>query len=100
MRRTGPSAMLCAMATKKAGSTARKSKEFGVDGARLRKRRESLGLPQIELYALAGIRPDKLSQAENGRKDLNALSVKRLAIALKTSSDYLLGLTDDPNPRK
>lgn len=39
-----------------------------------------------------------LTRLENGERNPRALNVAALAQALGVSSDYLLGLTDDPTP--
>ena len=42
----------------------------------------------------------KLSDVKNGKTTLNAVEIVKLAEILETTSDYLLGATDDPQPKK
>lgn len=66
---------------------------------RLRALREARGLRQAALARLAGVSPALISRMEDGSRPRAAGPVlERLAVALGTSTDYLLGLTDDPRP--
>ena len=66
---------------------------------RLRALREARGLRQATLARLAGVSPALISRMEDGSRPRAAGPVlERLAVALGTSTDYLLGLTDDPRP--
>lgn len=68
---------------------ARYRKEFG---NRLRQGRKSLGLTQKQLGALIQVSPQAFSLYERGEQDIPVYTVIRLAKALNTSSDQLLGL--------
>lgn len=57
--------------------------------------REELEMSQKELAARIGIPPTSLSRYENNQYEPKAEILKRLALALQTSSDFLLGMTDD-----
>lgn len=57
--------------------------------------RESKGFTQQQLADKAEISRSVLSQYENNLVDPTAYVVKKLAIILEVSADYLLGLTDD-----
>jgi transcriptional regulator with XRE-family HTH domain len=53
-------------------------------------------MTQRELAAAAGLNTNTIARVEQGNlKDLGGQSVARLARALDTTTDYLLGLTDD-----
>ena len=61
-------------------------------GNRLKQGRKSLGLTQKQLGALIQVSPQIFSLYERGEQDVPVYAVIRLAKALNTSSDQLLGL--------
>jgi transcriptional regulator with XRE-family HTH domain len=65
-------------------------------GLRLRlwQRRNELRMSQPTLGAVAGLDPSAISRYERGATEPRAESVRRLAIALGVSADWLLGLSD------
>ena len=67
-------------------------------GERLRKARKASGLLQVELAAAMGDRYDSgtISRVETGKSSLRLDGLVNAAKELKVSTDYLLGLTDDP----
>jgi transcriptional regulator with XRE-family HTH domain len=66
-------------------------------GKRIRDLREAHGLSQKELAARAGVDRIYLCRIEKGRRPgVHAVTIVQLAAVLETSTDYLLGLTDDP----
>jgi transcriptional regulator with XRE-family HTH domain len=67
--------------------------------ARIRERRKALGLNQEELAAMLNITQSQISRYERGDNDPTADILIALSRVLHTSSDYLLGLTDDPAPQ-
>lgn len=68
-------------------------------GERLRARRQQLALRQYELAADMGVAQGWISDLETGKqKGLEAETVYRFAQALTCTTDYLLGLTEDPTP--
>ena len=70
-------------------------------GARLKQRREQLGLSQVEVAALAGMRQNMVSRLECGETPNPGADVlKRLALALHCSIDWLVGLYDAPPPER
>lgn len=78
--------------------------DFRIRGDRIKALRESLGLSQTELAAalikdVPGVNQSQISQVERGVAGLRAETLALLARALETSTDYLLGLTDDPTQR-
>lgn len=69
-------------------------------GERVRRQRMALGLSQTELSALVDIPIPNLSRIEHGRQSIYIERLVELAQALRVSTDYLVGLTDDPTPPK
>ena len=67
-------------------------------GERLRKRRKELGLRQEDIADHLGVRISTVSQWETSTHLPDIDTVQILAQYLRTSSDYLLGLTDEPSP--
>ena len=65
-------------------------------GARITKRREQLGLSQMDLARLLDVAPARISDFERGVKtDCNLSTAKRLAQVLGVSIDYLAGTWED-----
>jgi transcriptional regulator with XRE-family HTH domain len=68
-------------------------------GERLRARRQDLQLRQQALAQAMGVAQGWISELERGKQSrLEAETVYRFAQALHCSTDYLLGLIDDPTP--
>ena len=66
---------------------------------RLKTLRQARGLKQVTLARLAEVSPALICRMEDGSRPRAAGPIlERLAVALGTSTDYLLGLTDDPRP--
>ncbi len=66
-------------------------------GERLRKLRKQRKLTQGQLSVYSQVSQPTISQLESGQiQDLTGEMLARLAKALDTTTDYLLGLTDDP----
>ena len=59
---------------------------------RLKELRLENGLTQLELAKALGCTPNAISHWENRGKEPNYYTLVQLAIALKSSTDYLLGL--------
>ena len=68
---------------------------------RIKELREKKGYTQEELSVLSGIDQSNISKLENGIRLGSAEQFLRLALALGTSVDYLMGITDSlkPHPR-
>ena len=67
-------------------------------GLRLRKVRSQNHETQKELAELLGVKPNQIGEMENGR---GATTLAKLALICEhynITADYLLGLTDDPQP--
>lgn len=69
-----------------------------IRGERVLVRRRARRLTQAECARAAGVSAKTISRIEQGQCRVLAGTVARLALALETSADYLLGLTDDPAP--
>ena len=65
---------------------------------RLRRLREKRGYSQNKMQMLTGIDQSNYSKIETGKRTWTIDQCRRIAIALDTSMDYLLGRTDDPRP--
>lgn len=62
----------------------------------LKDRRLELHLSQVQLARMANISQSILSDYENGRAQMTANNIIALAIALRCTTDYLLGLATLP----
>ena len=65
---------------------------------RFRDLREDMDMTQQELAAKLNIRQSTLSQYENGQRQIPLNTLIQLALLFNTSTDYLLGLTNERNP--
>lgn len=63
--------------------------------ARLRAAREFRGLSQGELAKRAGLQASAVSHFETGTRKPSFYNLKRLADALRVTTDYLLGRTNE-----
>lgn len=63
----------------------------------MRRRRESLGLTRAELARLLGESESRLGNWERGEHEPRPGAIAKVARGLDVSSDYLLGLTDQPD---
>ena len=70
--------------------------------SRLKELRKEKGFTQIKKQMLTGIDQSDYSKLENGKRYFTFEQLRKLALALDTSMDYLSGLTDEkkPYPRK
>ena len=70
-----------------------------INGDRLKQRRKALGYTQEEVAAMAGVKQSIISDLERGSEgNPTSTSLIGIADALQTSTDWLLGRTDDPTP--
>ena len=69
-------------------------------GARVAELRKAAGMAQVELAVAIGDRYNQqmISHIETGRSGLLVDGLVQLARVFNVSTDYLLGLTDDPTP--
>ena len=67
---------------------------------RLKERREKRRLRNGQVALYLGITTSYVSQMENGKKQPSLEVLTRLAKYYDTTTDYLLGLSDDPSPRR
>ena len=70
--------------------------------SRLSELRKERGYTQIKMQMLTGIDQSDYSKIENGKRYYTYEQLRKIALALNTSMDYLAGLTDvkEPYPRK
>ena len=70
--------------------------------SRLSDLRKEKGFTQIKMQMLTGIDQSDYSKLENGKRYYTFEQLRKIAIALNTSMDYLAELTDqkEPYPRK
>lgn len=67
-------------------------------GDRMRKIREEVGYTQEQLAELIGVAVLQINRYENGKNEPSGDMVAKIATVLHVSTDYLLGLTDNPAP--
>lgn len=69
---------------------------------RLKELRQEKGYTQIKMQILTGIDQSDYSKLETGKRYYTFEQLKKIALTLDTSMDYLAGLTDEkkPYPRK
>lgn len=65
---------------------------------RLRDLREDHDLSQEQISDMLGMKQPQYSRYERGIRDLPTDVLIRLALFYKTSTDYILGLTNDSTP--
>lgn len=69
---------------------------MSIQAERIRARRQQLGITQEDLAETVGTSQRQISKYENGHNDPTADVLAALARALDTSTDWLLGLTSNP----
>lgn len=67
-------------------------------GDRLQKQRRCLCMTQKQLAESLKVSQATICEYETGKSSPSSEILSRLAVALHTSTDYLLGLTDNPYP--
>lgn len=65
---------------------------------RLKKLRLERGYTQIKMQMLTGIDQSDYSKLETGKRYYTFEQLKKIALTLDTSMDYLAGLTDEKKP--
>jgi transcriptional regulator with XRE-family HTH domain len=70
---------------------------IGLSGDRLRRARERMHLSQEELAAALGTQQQAIQRWEKERVEPNSVTLKQMADVLRVTTDYLLGLSDEPS---
>ena len=65
-------------------------------GERIRILRERRRMRRNELAPIVGVSAKQLGRYERGEGSPQGVTLRRLALALETTADYLLALVDDP----
>ena len=68
-------------------------------GERLRKARKRAGRLQIDVAVASNKHRTLINKVEQGSSSLSVEALAKIAVELGVSTDYLLGLTDDPAPK-
>lgn len=68
-------------------------------GDRLKHLREQRDLTQDELSEMLGIGYAQMNRYENGKTEPGPEAIVKIASALEVTTDYLLGLVDNPTDR-
>ncbi len=66
-------------------------------GERVKVLRKNLNMTREKLAEKADVSPRFLADVESGKVGVSVTTLKLLCIALSTTADYLLGLTNDEN---
>lgn len=66
--------------------------------SRLKQLRKERGYTQVKMQMLTGIDQSDYSKLETGKRYYTYEQLRRIALALDTSMDYLAGLTDEKSP--
>ena len=67
-------------------------------GERLREARERAGRLQVDVAVALNKHRTLINKVEQGNSSLSVEALTKAAVELGVSTDYLLGLTDDPTP--
>ena len=62
---------------------------------RIKEQRKALGISQTKLGEFCGVTKGTISQYENGKREPDLTTLKKIAAALHCTVDYLLGIDDD-----
>jgi transcriptional regulator with XRE-family HTH domain len=65
---------------------------------RLKELRSKKEISQRDLAKLLKLSPSTIAMYETGQREPDAETLKKIADFFNTTTDYLLGRTDDPNP--
>lgn len=71
---------------------------IGDSMSRLKQLRKERGYTQVKMQMLTGIDQSDYSKLETGKRYYTYEQLRRIALALDTSMDYLAGLTDEKKP--
>lgn len=67
---------------------------------RLKAVRRAMGMTQEQLESVSGVSQASISRMEQEDVNAGGQNLAAVARALEVSTDYLLGLTDDPRPAR
>ena len=67
-------------------------------GNRLREARQRAGRLQVDVAVALNKHRTLINKVEQGNANLSIEALAQAAVELNVSTDYLLGLTDDPTP--
>ena len=70
-----------------------------VFGNRIRSLRKARGVSQTDLGKALSFYKSRISDIENGKNSTTIENLYALAKYFDVSSDYLIGLTDNPDPK-
>lgn len=70
------------------------SDDVGIVGSRAREARAKAKMRYIDLATASDLPMSMISRMENGSSDIRAVNLKRVAMALDVSADWLLGLSN------
>lgn len=68
-------------------------------GRRISELRKGYGETQLALAEQLGVKKNQISEIERGNRTTSAERIALICRHYKVSADYLLGLTDDPEPK-
>ena len=68
-------------------------------GQRILEQRKKHGETQKKLAEIMGVGDTQITEIERGRATTSAERIALICEHYKVSADYLLGLTDDPEPK-
>lgn len=71
------------------------SRGMGIFADRVKQRLEELGAKQSEIAARCGLSPSRFGNYVQGRTEPDLLTFAKIALALETSTDWLLGINDE-----
>ncbi len=69
-------------------------------GQRILEQRKKQKKTQQDLANLLGVGKSHISEIEHGNRTTTAEKIAQICDYFKVSADYLLGLSDNPKPRK
>lgn len=68
---------------------------MGIFAERVRQRLDELGVTQSEIAGRCGMSPSRFGNYVQGRTEPDLATFGKIAIALETSADWLLGINDE-----
>lgn len=71
------------------------SRGMAIFAERVKQRLEELGAKQSEIAARCGLSPSRFGNYVQGRTEPDLLTLGKIALALETTTDWLLGINDE-----